>query len=120
MNLRKYDSKLVQIECIDGKTYEGICEYNNQEYCYHEFGREEDSLEISYILFYKSDINRIKIIPSFTDPFGEIEKEIFEEGIVFIEQVFESEENVHIYRLLCYLETKKLDNDLSVSKSIFL
>ena len=87
MNLKKYDGKCVQIECVDDKTYEGICCYNNHEYCFHEFGRDEDCLQILYILFYQCDIKKIKSLEKhngpygkFTDKDGEIEKAAFLEA----------------------------------------
>ena len=60
MNLKKYDDKCVQIKCVDGKTYEGICFYNSRDYCFHEFGRDEDCLQIMYTLFYQGDIEKIR------------------------------------------------------------
>ena len=71
--LKKYDNKLVQIKCIDGKIYEGVSTYNSQDYTFHEYGKDEESLEIFHFLFYKNDIKKINIIDKFSEPFGEIE-----------------------------------------------
>ena len=73
MTLKKYDNKLVQIDCIDGKIYEGICSYNSKDYTFHEYGRNEDSIQIFHFLFYKDDIIKINIIDKFTNEYGEIE-----------------------------------------------
>ena len=56
INLKKYDNKLVRIKCNDGKIYEGNCIYNSSDYTFHEFGRDEESLEIFHFLFYKDNI----------------------------------------------------------------
>ena len=53
--LKKYDNKKVRILCIDGNTYEGLCEYNSRDYDYHEFGRDEESLQLMVYLFLATD-----------------------------------------------------------------
>ena len=112
MNLKKYDNKLVQITCTDSKVYEGICSYNNKDYCFHEFGRSEESLEIFHFLFYKCDITKIKLINKFSEPFGEIEKETCED-IDLLEQALDfDEDDIHVYRVLCYLETIEIDDEI--------
>ena len=46
MKLKKYDNKCVRILDIFGNEYEGNCVYNDREYNYHEFGRDEECLQI--------------------------------------------------------------------------
>ena len=111
MKLSRYDNKRVRIDCIDGKIYEGICYYDSPDYCFHEFGREEEALEILYILFYKSDIKKITILKEFTEAYGEIEIMIADD-MDLLEQTLECEENEHIYRLLLCLEERKLNNEI--------
>ena len=112
MNLKKYDGKLVQIiSKHDNKIYEGICEYNSKEYCYHEFGREEESLEIFHFLFYKCDIEKIKEINKFTQKYSEIEKETVSD-IALLEQGLDDEDDIIIYRLLSCLEDIELNGDI--------
>ncbi len=103
--LKKYDNKKVRIQCIDGNTYEGLSEYNSKDYDYHEFGRDEESLQLMVYLFFKSDIKKIEIIDEYSDKYGLLEKEIVEDEI-FIEEVFESECNEDIYRLLLCIKDK--------------
>ena len=101
MNLKKYDNKCVQITYVDGKTYEGMCQYNCNEYCFHEFGVDEECLEMLCTLFYKSGIKKIVSLEKhhgpygkFTEKYGELEKSIIESGNDMIEEAFESEEQV--------------------------
>ena len=103
--LNKYDGKIVRIECIDGNIYEGLCEYNSKDYDYHEFGRDEESLQLMVYLFFKKDIKSIKVLDKFTDKYGTLEEEIVNDEI-FIEEVFESECDEHIYRLLLCIKDK--------------
>ena len=109
MKLKNYDDKLVRITAIDGNVYEGISYHNSKDYDFHEFGVNEESLQIVCFIFYKSDIKKVEVIDEFSDKYGLLEKEIFESGIDFIEEVFESEEDEHKYRLLLYIEDN-LDN----------
>ncbi len=112
-SFKKYDNKLVKINCIDGKTYEGICSYNSKDYTLHEYGKEEESLEIFHFLFYKGDINEIKTIDNFSNIYGEIEIETASDTSL-LEQALEDEDDIHVYRLLCYLDTIELNNDIII------
>ena len=112
MKLSRYDNKCVRIDCIDGKIYEGICEYDSRDYCYHEFGRDEEALEILHFLFYKCDIKKIKILKEFSEPYGEIEKETCQD-MNLLEQALDSEEeDIHVYRILLCLEESKITSDI--------
>ena len=104
MRLQSFDDKKVRLVCIDGNTYEGTCVYQDKEYCELEYGRREEALQIQSFLFYKRDIKEVVEIDSFSEPYGLLEKEIVEEGVIFIEQVFENEDEEEILRLLCYLK----------------
>lgn len=112
MNLIKYDNKCVRIICIDGKTYEGNCQYNSKDYCLHEFGRNEESLDIFHFMFYKKDIKKITIIDKFTEKYGEIEKATCKD-MDLLEQALDSDEDdIHVYRLLLCLEDNKITPEI--------
>ena len=53
MNLKKYDDKLVRITDKFNDVFEGICMYNDKDYTEHEFGINEESLQMPSMLFYK-------------------------------------------------------------------
>ena len=114
MNLKKYDNKLVRITDIDDNQYEGICSYSNEEFNECEYGTDEESLDITCIKFYKSNIKNVETIKTFSDEYGELEELIASFGDDLIEEVFESEEDEHIYRLLKYIKDKniKVDKEL--------
>lgn len=112
MNLKKYDGKFVQIiSKHDNKIYEGICEYNSRDYSFHEFGRDEENLEIFHFLFYKCDIEKIKEIDNFTGKYSEIEKETISD-IDLLEQGLEDEDDIQVYRLLLCLDDIKLNGKI--------
>ena len=62
MDLNGFDGKIVSITTIDGVVFEGECLHNSDEYCEHEFGRNESSLQIDDFLFFESDIERVDVI----------------------------------------------------------
>ena len=112
MKLKKYDNKLVRIICIDGKIYEGIATYNSRDYSLHEFGKDEESIEIFHFLFYKDDIKKVCVIDKFSEPFGEIEISTAND-IDLLEQALDiDEDDIHVYRLLTYLESIKLNSKI--------
>lgn len=62
MKLSIYDGKLVRIIDKNDVIYEGQCIYDHHEYCMHEFGVDEEALEIDNYLFYESEIKEIEVI----------------------------------------------------------
>lgn len=112
MNIKKYDNKLVRITDIFNEEYEGICSYNNKDYNYHEYAKNEESLVIEYIMFFKSLIKKVEEINDFSDKYGHLEEIVVEDGNDIIEEVFDSEEDIHILRLLHYIKdnTSKIND----------
>ena len=111
MNLKKYDNKLVRITDIDDNQYEGLCVYSNEEFNECEYGTCEESLDIICIKFYKSNIKNVEIIKEFSREYDELEELITSFGDDLIEEVFDSEEDEHIYRLLKYIKDKNIKID---------
>ncbi len=105
MKLNKYDQKLVRITSTDN-VYEGYALYNSSEYNEHEYGVNEDSLELLDILFYKSYIKKVEEIDSFSDDYGPLEELILDSGVDFIEEELESEYDIHTIRLLRCIKDK--------------
>lgn len=60
--MKEYDNRPVRITTVDEKIYEGICTHNSCDYCFHEFGRDEESLEIDDYLFFADEIRNIELI----------------------------------------------------------
>ncbi|MBR4262682.1 MAG: hypothetical protein IKQ35_04900 [Bacilli bacterium] len=110
-NLGKYDDKKILLEDIFGDKYEGICIHNNIDYNEHEYGVSEESIQLSHIIFYKSIIKDIKIVNDFSNKYGKLEEVVVESGLDLIDEVFEGEEDISIYRLLFCIE-----DNLSVFK----
>ena len=51
----------VRLTCIDGTIFEGEAAHDPADYCFHEFGRDEEGVEIDRWLFYLSDIRSVEL-----------------------------------------------------------
>ena len=113
MNLKEYDNKCVRITDIDDSPFEGICSFNNKEFNECEYGRNEDSLDILNIKFYKPFIKEVEVIKDFNNKeYGNLEELIIDSGIDFIQDALEYEDDIHKDRLkLCIKDNIDKFND---------
>ena len=107
MNLRRFDGRCVRIVTVYGEVYEGTVSYDAKEYALHEYGRDEEALHLTPIVFYKSDILSVISLEDVNGPFGHfsekyglLEKKCLEWGTDLIEEVFDSEDDIQILRML--------------------
>ena len=106
MNLKEFDAKRVRVTDIWGDTFEGICEYLGSEYCLHEFGTDEDCLQIVNFLIYRSQIKNIDAIVAYTSPYGKIEEMNFTDGADTVEDALFCGEDEHTLRMLCCISAR--------------
>ncbi|MBQ4424633.1 MAG: hypothetical protein II882_02715 [Lachnospiraceae bacterium] len=59
--LYQYDNKDVRIVGPDWKIFDGEARHDSASYCQHEFGENEEALEIDGWLFYRSQIKHIRL-----------------------------------------------------------
>ncbi len=111
MKLHEYDGLCVRIVGSGGDLFEGFCSHNDAQYGKREFGRAEESLQILTFLFFESEIRDVESLEGnegpygmFSEPYGNIEEMVVEDGIDSIGEVLFSEETEHVYRLLLCLE----------------
>lgn len=57
---QKLDGKFVRLTMTDGTVFEGEAMHDCADYCFHEFGRDEEAVEIDHWLFYLSDIRSLE------------------------------------------------------------
>ena len=111
MDILQYDSKHVRITIFDGSVYEGIVMHNSAEYDEHEFGRDEEGLQMPALLIYKDDIQSVESLEDredgpwgkFTEPFGRLEEEsLFDPDgdPVLACEILDCEEPEHVIRML--------------------
>lgn len=120
MKLVKYDNKCVKILDKFGFEYEGNAVHNGIEYNEHEFGVKEEGLQILNFLFYKSIIKKITVLENgFVDDYGLIESEIVNDGIDYIIDAFDYEDDEHICRIIrCIKDKKDLENREEIIKKV--
>lgn len=106
--LEKYDNKLVKIIDTSNNTFEGSSLYNNKEYNEHEYGINEDSIQILNIIFYESNIKHVEEINTFTNPnYDNLELLIVDSDIDFVEDALEYND-IHKDRIIkCLKEQNK-------------
>lgn len=104
MKLSKFDNKLVKIVDIEDNNFEGYCEFNDKEYNYHEYGRDEDSLQILNIMFYESYIKQVEEIKEFSDKYGNLEELICDSDLDFAIDALDYDNKIHNDRIKLYLK----------------
>ena len=62
-DMSEYDGKMVQVTDSGGRKFTGIAETQSAEYCFHEYAREEDALEVCNFTIYASDMKDIRLLP---------------------------------------------------------
>ena len=110
IKLEQFDNQPVQLRDMFDDVYEGYASYESPAYNFHEYGVEEEGLMIGYCLFYRSDIRSVRKLNEtgpyapFSSAFGTLEIMTAKAGIDLMEQVLDSEDEVHIQRLLRFLD----------------
>ena len=112
MRLEDYDGKRVRIETVDGKAFEGVCAYYGDEYCFHEYGRNGDCLDMYSFLFFGDEIKHIRVIDRYEAPFGLIEELTLQEGTEFVADALGDGDDEFVGRLLSCLRHHAAQNDL--------
>lgn len=104
MNLSKFDNKLVKIIDTEDTVFEGYAVFNDKEYNYHEYGRNEDSLQILNIMFYESYIKSVEGIKEFSDKYGNLEELICDNDLDFAIDALDYDNKIHNERIKLYLK----------------
>ena len=107
MDLKEFDGKCVRIITAWGEVFEGTVSYDDREYALHEYGHNQEALHLTPIVFFKNDISSVISLEDVNGPFGHysekyglLEKKCLEWGTDMIEEVFDSEDDIQILRLL--------------------
>ena len=107
MKLDSFDGKCVRITTASGEVYEGIVSYENREYAFHEYGRNQEALHLVPILFFKDDICSVISLEDVNGPFGHysekyglLERKCLAWGTDMMEEVLDSEDDIQILRML--------------------
>ena len=63
IDINMYDGKMVQITDTDGRKFTGVAEEQSNDYCFHEYGRDEEAVEVCNFFIYQSEIKDIRLLP---------------------------------------------------------
>ena len=91
MDLSKYDYKYVQVTDTGGMSFTGYADYRSAEYCFHEYGEDEDGVIVSGYLVYESQIASIEEV----EPHGMAE--LWTERLVLRRYLPEDAEELYRY-----------------------
>ena len=107
MNLKDFNDKCVRITTASGEEYEGVVSHCGEEYVFHEYGYPQEALLLTPVLFFEDEISNIVSLEDVNGPFGHysekyglLEKKCLEWGTDMIEEVFDSEDDIQILRML--------------------
>lgn len=107
MTLKKYDNKCVRIIDTDDNVFEGNCIFNSKEYNEHEYGMNEDSLQILNISFYKSYIKSIEILKELKkDEYTMLEELIADSDKDFLDDALDMCNEIEKERLMLCIKDK--------------
>ena len=92
MELSKFQEKYVQLKDIYGNTFTGYAVHHSASYCFHEYGEEEEAIQITGYLVYASQIASIEEV----EPHGSAE--IWTERMIL--RRYDPEDAEELYRCL--------------------
>ena len=61
--LNRYQDKEIRVTTEDGSVFKGIAEVFPSGYGLHEYGREEEGIQLDDVILFKSDIRSIEELP---------------------------------------------------------
>ncbi len=61
--LFRYQDKEIRVTTEDGSVFTGIAEFFSSGYGLHEYGREEEGIQLGDVILFKSDIRSIEELP---------------------------------------------------------
>ena len=62
-----YEQKLIRLTDDQGNTFTGIADTLPAEYCMHEYGHEEEAIQLGEYIIYKSQITKVEILPTYEE-----------------------------------------------------
>ena len=102
----KYEGKLIRLTDDQGNTFTGIADTFPAEYGLHEFGKEEEGIQIGEYTIFKSQISAAEILPTYEEANASIPLGRYrhykgnEYEVIAIARHSETEEAMVVYRAL--------------------
>ena len=64
---RSYEQKLIRLADDQGNIFAGIADTLPAEFCMHEYGREEEAIQLGEYIIYRSQIAKVEILPTYEE-----------------------------------------------------
>lgn len=101
-----YEGKLIRLTDDQGNTFTGVADTFPAEYGMHELGREEEGIQIGEYVIYRSQIQKVEILPTFEEAVATIPLGHYRHfkgndyEVIAIARHSETEEAMVVYRAL--------------------
>ena len=101
-----YEQKLIRLTDDQGNTFTGIADTLPAEFCMHEYGTEEEAIQLGEYIIYRSQIKKVEILPTYEEAVAAIPLGRYrhfkgnEYEVIAIARHSETEEAMVVYRAL--------------------
>lgn len=101
-----YEQKLIRLTDDEGNTFTGVADTFPAEYGLHEYGREEEGIQLGEYVIYRSQIAKVEFIPTYDEAVAAIPSGRYrhfkgkEYEVIGIARHSETEEPMVVYRAL--------------------
>ena len=101
-----YEQKLIRLTDDQGNTFTGVADTFPAEYGLHEFGREEEGIQLGEYTIFKSQIGKVEFLPTYEEAAAAIPPGRYrhfkggEYEVIAVARHSETEEPMVVYRAL--------------------
>ena len=101
-----YEQKLIRLTDDQGNTFTGVADTFPAEYGMHEYGREEEGIQLGEYTIFRSQIRKVEYLPTYEDALAAILPGRYrhfkgnEYEVIAIARHSETEEPMVVYRAL--------------------
>ena len=101
-----YEQKLIRLTDDQGNTFTGVADTFPAEYGLHEFGREEEGIQLGEYTIFKSQIGKIEFLPTYEEAVAAIPPGRYrhfkgrEYEVIAVARHSETEEPIVVYKAL--------------------
>ena len=101
-----YDGKLIRLTDDQGNTFTGVADTFSEGYGLHEYGREEEGIQLGEFIIFRSQIGKVEFLPTYREAAAAIPPGRYrhfkgkEYEVIAVARHSETEEPMVVYRAL--------------------